>query len=53
MIKAQILFAMIRYPIVHQIIQECAEKYEKLNEKFGEDARNITLDHVIEINSGN
>ena len=53
MIAAQILFAMVRYPVVRQIIQKCADNYEALNEKFGEDVRNVTLEHLIEINSGN
>jgi hypothetical protein len=53
MIAAQLLFAMVRYPIVRQIIQKCADNYEALNEKFGEDVRNVTLEHLIEINSGN
>ncbi len=53
MIAAQILFAMVRYPVVRQIIQKCADNYESLNEKFGEDVRNLTLEHLIEVNSGN
>ena len=53
MIAAQILFAMVRYPVVRQIIQKCADNYETLNEKFGEDVRNLTLEHLIEVNSGN
>lgn len=53
MIAAQILFAMVRYPVVRQIIQKCADNYDALNDKFGEDARNITLEHLIEVNSGN
>ena len=53
MIAAQILFAMVRYPVVCQIIKKCADNYEALNEKFGEDVRNLTLEHLIEVNSGN
>lgn len=53
MIAAQILFAMVRYPVVRQIIQKCADNYDSLNEKFGEDVRNLTLEHLIEVNSGN
>ena len=53
MIAAQILFAMVRYPVVKDIIQMCADNYDTLNDKFGEDARNITLEHLIEVNSGN
>lgn len=53
MIAAQIIFAMVRYPVVKDIIKKCAENYESLNEKFGEDVRNLTLEHLIEVNSGN
>lgn len=53
MIAAQILFAMVRYPVVKDIIKKCADNYESLNEKFGEDFRNLTLEHLIEVNSGN
>ena len=53
MIAAQIIFAMVRYPVVKDIIKKCADNYESLNEKFGEDVRNLTLEHLIEVNSGN
>lgn len=53
MIAAQILFAMVRYPVVKDIIKKCADNYDSLNEKFGEDVRNLTLEHLIEVNSGN
>lgn len=52
-ITAQIVFAMCRYPVVRQIIQKCADNYEELNKKFGDKVRNITMDHLIEQNSGN
>lgn len=52
-IKAQIVFAMCRYPVVCQIIKKCADNYDVLNKKFGDKVRNITMDHLIEINSGN
>lgn len=53
MIAAQVLFAMVRYPVVKDIIKKCADNYDALNDKYGEDARNITLEHLIEVNSGN
>ena len=53
MIAAQILLAMVRYPVVKDIIKKCADNYDALNEKFGEDVRNLTLEHLIEVNSGN
>lgn len=52
-IEAQILFAMCRYPIVKEIIVTCAERFEALNTDLGEGIRNVTLEHLIEINSGN
>ena len=52
-ITAQIIFAMIRYPIVREIIGNCETRFNDLNEKMGDDIRNVTLEHLIEINSGN
>jgi len=52
-IEAQILFAMCRYPIVKEIIVTCAERFDALNTDLGEGIRNVTLEHLIEINSGN
>ena len=53
MISAQIVFAMCRYPVVRQIIQHCADLYEEANMKYGDEARNISMEHLIEQNSGN
>ena len=52
-ITAQIIFAMCRYPVVKEIINTCAARFDKLNEELGDDIRNVTLDHLIEHNSGN
>lgn len=52
-IEAQILFAMCRYPFVREIIQTCATRYNDLNKEYGDDIRNVTMDHLIEENSGN
>lgn len=52
-IEAQIVFAMCRYPVVRDIITKCAERFDELNEEFGEEVRNVTMDHLIEQNSGN
>jgi hypothetical protein len=49
---AQITFAMMRYPVVRDLIKDCAEKYDLLNATMGDDARKIKLDHQIEQNSG-
>ena len=52
MIAAQIAFAMMRYPVVRDIIKDCAEKYDLLNATMGDDVRNVKMDHLIEQNSG-
>ena len=52
MLMAQITFAMMRYPIVRDIIKQCAEKYDELNATMGEDVRKVKLNHLIEKNSG-
>lgn len=44
---------MIRYPVIRSIIKECAEKYDSLNAQYGNDVRNVKMDHLIEQNSGN
>lgn len=52
-IEGQIVFAMCRYPVVKDIIKTCATRFDELNEKFGDGVRNVKMDHLIEINSGN
>lgn len=52
-IEAQILFAMCRYPVVTEIIKTCATRFDALNEEYGDDIRNVTMEHLIEVNSGN
>lgn len=52
-IMAQLSFAMMRYPIVRDIIKNCADSFDGMNAAFGEKAKNIKLDHQIEKNSGN
>lgn len=52
-IMAQIVFAMCRYPVVKDIIKTCATRFDELNKKYGDKLRNITMDHLIEQNSGN
>jgi enoyl-CoA hydratase/carnithine racemase len=51
-IMAQITFAMMRYPVVRDLIKDCAEKFDVLNATMGDDVRKIKLDHQIEQNSG-
>lgn len=52
-ISAQILFAMMRYPVIRDIIKECAAQYDDLNAEYGSDVRDVKMDHLIEQNSGN
>ena len=49
---AQITFSMMRYPVVRDIIKQCAANYDELNSAFGKDARDKIMDHQIEQNSG-
>jgi len=52
-ISAQILFAMMRYPVTRDIIKRCAMLYDDLNVQYGSNIRNVKMDHLIEQNSGN
>lgn len=48
LIAAQIVFAMMRYPVVRDIIRDCANHFDILNARHGDDVRNIKMDHLIE-----
>lgn len=50
-IEAQIVFAMMRYPIVRDIVKTCAERFDELNGEYGDKVRKVTMDHQIEVNS--
>lgn len=52
-LSAQIVFAMMRYPIVRDIIKTCAERFDELNQECGDGVRDVKMDHLIEVNSGN
>lgn len=52
-IMAQITFAMCRYPVIKDIIKTCAERFDELNKEYGDNVRNVIMDHLIEKNSGN
>lgn len=52
-ISAQILFAMMRYPVIRDIIKQCASHYDDLNAQYGSNVRDVKMDHLIEQNSGN
>lgn len=48
MLTAQLIFAMMRYPIVRDIIKACADKYDELNKEHGQAAREVVMSHLIE-----
>ncbi len=52
-IKAQLLFAMIRYPIVYDIVKSCVENFDESATLYGNDIKNVKMQHLIEQNSGN
>lgn len=52
-ITFQIVFAMCRYPVIRDIIKTCTESFDEINKKYGDDMRNVVMDHLIEENSGN
>ena len=52
-IKAQLTFAMCRYPVVRDIVRTCAGRFDEIDGEFGDDVRNVKMDHLIEMNSGN
>lgn len=52
-IAAQILFAMIRYPVVKELIKTCATRVDEIEEKYGDRVRTAPLEDLIEYNSGN
>jgi hypothetical protein len=44
---------MMRYPVIRDIIKQCATRYDDLNAQYGSNVRNVKMDHLIEQNSGN
>lgn len=52
-IKAQILFAMMRYPIFSDIIKTCADRFDELDKEQGDNVRGVEMNHLIEKISGN
>lgn len=52
-IEAQMVFAMMRYPVVRDIVKTCAARFDELDKMAGDDARKVKMSHLIEVNSGN
>ena len=48
-VGACITHAMLRYPIVRDIIHRCSAFYDTANKNFGETARKDKPDHLIEM----
>lgn len=47
-IEAGIVIAMLRYPLVKQIIDNCVNVYKTADAIYGEEVRNSKPDHLIE-----
>lgn len=43
----------VAYPVVRNIIKTCAARFDEVNKECGDNVRSITMDHLIEKNSGN
>lgn len=46
-IEAQIVFSMMHYPVVRDIIKTCVARFDELNNCYGDAARRIEMDHLI------
>lgn len=47
-IMAELSIAMIRYPIVKEIIDTCSQKFDEIKAEHGEDIENIKMTHLVE-----
>lgn len=47
-LEAEILFSMIRYPIVRDIIETCAKRFPDVLALYGDRIKDVTLDRLIE-----
>lgn len=47
-IMAELTIAMVRYPIVKEIIDTCSKKFDEIKAECGEDIENINMTHLIE-----
>lgn len=47
-IMAELTIAMVRYPIVKEMIDTCSKKFDDIKAEFGEDIENINMTHLIE-----
>lgn len=47
-IMTELSIAMIRYPIVKEIIDTCSQKFDEIKAEHGEDIENIKMTHLVE-----
>ncbi len=47
-IMAELTIAMVRYPIVKEMIDTCSKKFDEIKAECGEDIENINMTHLIE-----
>lgn len=47
-IMAELSIAMVRYPIVKEIIDTCSQKFDDIKAEYGADIENIKMSHLIE-----
>jgi len=52
-LEVELIIAMVRYPIVKDIVFECASKFRWVKKDYGEKINSIHMNHLIEKNSGN
>lgn len=52
LIKAELVFAMLKYPILKEIFEDCLEKYKIADKLYGDDVRNSVIKDSIEHYNG-
>ena len=52
LIKAELIFAMLKYPVLKEIFEDCLEKYKEADALYGDDVRKAILKHSVEHYNG-
>ena len=52
-LTAQLVIAMIRYPVVNEIVSNSVKMYKDCSPEVFNEIRNFKMDHQNEVNSGN
>lgn len=47
-IKAELIIAMMRYPVIKEIIDSCSQKFDQIKAECGAEIEKIKMDHLIE-----